>query len=295
MSVNVSPSDAKGTALLSPRPGGKRGETPFVPAFVRAAGGVRVAFEKGAFGTQPIHRAESGGYRVRFPRAEGCEAVIINTGGGMAGGDRMTAEMSAGPGASAVVTTQAAEKIYRSQGPDASIGVSLDLAAGSRLAWLPQEAILFSGGRMHRRIDVSMAASATLTLADSLVFGRIAMGEILESGSVRDRWRVRRDDKLVFAEDVRLDGPVALALARRVIANGAAALATILHIAPDAETRLDAMRASLAVAACECGASAWNGLLVARFLSVDPQALRADLARCLERFRGMPMPRSWQC
>jgi urease accessory protein len=35
-------------------------------------------------------------------------------------------------------------------------------------------------------------------------------------------------------------------------------------------------------------------MLVARFIAADPQRLRADLARFLERFRGRPLPRSWQ-
>src|SRR3954449_6474613 len=107
---------------------------PLVPDYVRASGGVRVRFAANAGRTQAIERAESGGYRVRFPRvAKTCEAVLINTGGGMAGGDRMHVGISLDAGAAAVVTTQAAEKIYRSQGALTEIGIDLTLASGSRL------------------------------------------------------------------------------------------------------------------------------------------------------------------
>jgi urease accessory protein len=267
---------------------------PLVPDFMRACGGVRVRFAASAGRTQAIERAESGGYRVRFPRiAETCEAVLINTGGGMAGGDRIRAEVSLDPAAAAVVTTQAAEKIYRSQGALTEIDIELNLAAEGRLEWLPQEMILFCGSRWRRSLAADIAADASLTIAESIVFGRIAMNEIVERGFCHDRWRIRRDGKLIFAEDMRLDGNPAGLLAAKASGNGARALATILHAAPDAEQRIDQARDLLANAACECGASAWNGMLLVRLLSRDPQALRADLVRFLEGFRRVPMPRSW--
>ncbi len=263
-----------------------------MPVFVRAEGGVRVAFGATPRGTAPLTIAESGGYRVRFPRTG--EGVLINTGGGMTGGDRMSLDVALEPGADAVVTTQAAEKIYRSDGPDTEIAASLDLQPGSRLAWLPQEQILFDGARLRRTLDVAMSADAALTLVESVVFGRQAMGENVHAGAFRDRWRIRRDGRLVFAEDVHLDGAVTATLNRRAVANGARALATFLHIAPDAERQLEPAREGLTGAASECGATAFDGMLLARFLGADPQALRADLARFIEAFRGAAMPRSWQ-
>ena len=267
---------------------------PLVPDFVRARGGVRVRFAASDDRTQAIERTERGGYRVRFPRiAETCEAVLINTGGGMAGGDHMRAEIAADAGAAAVVTTQAAEKIYRSQGALTEIGIDLNLAAGSRLDWLPQEMILFCGSRWRRKLTTDVAADASLTIAESIVFGRAAMNEVVDSGFCHDRWRIRRDGKLIFAEDMRLDGNPARLLAANASGNGARALATILHVAPDAEQRLDEARDLLGAASSERGASAWNGMLLIRLLSRDAQALRADGVRFLEGFRRAPVPRSW--
>ena len=147
---------------------------------------------------------------------------------------------------------------------------------------------------MRRRVDIALAPDASLIFVESVVFGRLAMGETMGRGGFGDRWRVRRDGVLVFAEDVRLDGEIDRLLDRKAVGDGARALATVLVVAPDAEARIDAVRAALADAASECGASAWNGMLVVRFLSRSAQALRADLARFLERLRGAPMPRSWQ-
>jgi urease accessory protein len=92
---------------------------------------------------------------------------------------------------------------------------------------------------------------------------------------------------------MRLDGNPACLLAAKASGNGARALATILHVAPDAEQRLGEARDLLGPASSECGASAWNGVLVVRLLSRDPQQLRADLVRFLEGFRQAAMPRSW--
>jgi urease accessory protein len=267
---------------------------PLVPDYVRASGGIRVRFGASTGRTQALERAESGGYRVRFPRtAETCEAVLINTGGGMAGGDRMHAEISLDPAAAAVLTTQAAEKIYRSQGALTELNIDLNLAAEGRLDWLPQEMILFCGSRWRRKLNVDIAANASLTIAESIFFGRVAMNETVDRGFCHDCWRICRGGKLVYAEDMRLDGNPARLLAAKASGNGARALATILHVAPDAEQRIDEARDLLGQAASECGASAWNGMLLVRLLSSDPQALRADLVRFLEGFRRAPMPRSW--
>jgi len=267
---------------------------PGVPAFVRAKGGVRVAFGTAGERTQALTVAESGGYRIRFPRnADTCEGTLINTGGGMTGGDHMRVDVTLAPGARALVTSQAAEKLYRAEDAPTRIDIALSLGAGSDLAWLPQEMILFDRARLVRRLDVDMAPDAALTLSESVVFGRTAMGEEVVEGRLDDRWSIRRGGRLVFAEAVRLDGGIAARLAHPAIGGGARALATILHVAPDAEARLDAMRTALAGATAECGASAWNGLLVARLMGPDPAALRADLVRTIEAFRGRNVPRYW--
>ncbi|HEY8567132.1 MAG TPA: urease accessory protein UreD [Beijerinckiaceae bacterium] len=266
-----------------------------LPAFVRAQGGVRLAIGQTGRGSRALNVAESGGYRVRFPRTQGpCEGVLINTGGGLAGGDGMRIEVVLAPGTEVVLTTQAAEKIYRSDGPDTRVAIDLTLEKGSRLDWLPQEQILFDGARLHRRLDVAMAGHASLLLVESTVFGRHASGEVLQRGSFRDRWRLRRDGRLVFAEEVRLDGDLRAVLDRPALGGGAAVVATLLLVAPGAEARLETLRTVLAEGSCEAGASAYDGMLVARLLGTDARALRSDLARLIRHLTGRALPRSWQ-
>ena len=234
---------------------------------------------------------EDGPLRVRFPNAyDGAlEAVFVNTAGGIAGGDRHDLDMAAGEGAALTVTTAAAEKVYRALGPDAEIGVKLSAAAKSKLCWLPQETILFDRARLVRRIEVDLDEAASFLMAEAVVFGRSAMGERVEQGSFTDRWRVRRGGRLVFAETVRLDGAVARRLAEPAVAGGGAAIATVLAV-PGDEAAVARVRQQTFCG--EVGASAWNGLAVARLCAKDGASLRRDLCAVIGAFGGT-LPRSW--
>ncbi len=237
---------------------------------------------------------EAGMLRVRFPNGEtdgALDAVLINSAGGLTGGDHCTIELKVKAGGKLTVTTAAAEKIYRSLGPDADIDVKLAIGGGGALAWLPQETILFDRARLRRTIDVALAHGTRLLLAEAVVFGRSAMGETVQSGSFSDRWRVRVDGALVFAETVRLDGGIAQRLAVPPIGGGCVAMATVLSI-PGSDEAVAAVRAVKDSFIGEVGASAWNGLAVVRLIAADGAALRRDLVAVL-RALDAPLPRLW--
>ena len=237
---------------------------------------------------------EAGSLRVRFPspETEALSAVLINTAGGVAGGDRFSVSVHANADARVTVTTAAAEKIYRSHGPDAEIAVDLNLGDGARLAWLPQETILFDRAALARRIEIDMAASASLLCAEIVVFGRAAMNERLREGRYVDRWRLRRDGTLVFAETIRLAGDIGDKLARCAIANGGVAIATVL-IAPGDEMLVARLRESAGGFASEFGISAWNGFALARFCGPEASRVRADVGTLLNAIDGKILPRIW--
>ncbi|SFJ68051.1 urease accessory protein [Bosea sp. OK403] len=270
---------------------------PLLPAYVRADGGVRLRFGRVGARTHRLELAESGGYRARFPTTfdASCEAVLINTGGGMAGGDAMRVAAVLEAGSDAVITSQAAEKIYRSQGTETRIETGLTLKAGASLAWLPQESILFSGARLARNLTIDLAADARLVACESVFFGRSAMGEAMLRGSLRDRWRIRREGRLVFADDLRLEGAMAASLSRPAIAAGARACATLVAAGPEHLARLDDLRGLLADALpdVEAGAGIVSDLLVIRLLSPDAQALRRVLVTLLGHLTGRALPRTW--
>ena len=259
----------------------------------RATGRIRLSL--GAKGSR-THRTsvhEAGSLRVRFPTtASGMlEAALINTAGGMTGGDEFSIGLSLDEGAKLLAGTAAAEKIYRSTGADTALALTIDASAGSRCIWLPQETILFDRARLCRRIDVNLSTDATLLMAEAIVFGRSAMGEAVEKGRLTDRWRIRRGGQLVFAENVRLDGAIARKLSRPAIANGGVAVATMLAV-PGDEQMIAAVRDCGEQFAGEVGISAWNGIAVARLCAPDGAALRHDLAALMSSL-DVTMPQLW--
>ena len=262
---------------------------------LRTVGLARLKAERIAGRTVAMEIDEQGPLRLRFPRiaAEGVlEGVMVNTGGGIVGGDKLEFAIETGEGASLALTSQASEKVYRSSGADAEISVTLMAQRRSRLAWLPQEAILFDRARIARRIDAQVASDASLTICESVVFGRAAMGESVVNGSIRDRWHVRRDGKLIFADALTLDGEVGKILAGPAIAGGATAVGTLLQIAPDCEQRLDAVRAAIAREDVEAGASAFDGILIVRILAQDSLGLRSAILSTLSALGSEP-PRAF--
>jgi urease accessory protein len=258
----------------------------------RAEGRVTLAVAAHGDVTRRSRVAEQGSLRVRFPGAAAreLEAILVNTAGGVAGGDRFVVDVAAGPGAALMVGTTAAEKVYRSHGPSTDVAVKLDLGAGATLRWLPQETILFDRARLTRRIDVTMAEHATLVLAEAVVLGRSAMGETVKEGELIDRWRVRVGGQLAFAESLRLNGAIAEKLAAAAMAAGGCALATLLLV-PGDERHVEAVRAR--DFSGEVGISAWNGIAVARLIARDGAALRRDLAAVLAALDTGPLPKLW--
>lgn len=283
----------------APSQAGGGDEVPSVappPPLQRADGAGRIAVRAEApGGTRLMRLYQEGCAKIRLPRdaaARSLEAVLINTAGGLTGGDRLCWRAEVGPQAALTLTTQACEKVYRSAGGQAETVTELTVGAGGRLDWLPQETILFDGGAFARRLEVDLALGARLLAMEAAVLGRTAMGERVRQGALRDRWRVRRDGKLVFADDLRLSGRVSTVARRAPALAGGCAFASVLLVAEDAEGRVAAVREAIGAAG---GASGFDGKLFVRIAAADGLALRRALIPALEVLRnGEPLPRVWR-
>jgi urease accessory protein len=264
----------------------------------RMEGSVRLGFVRRGETTALADLHQAGAARARFPSpidGGAPEAVLLNTAGGLTGGDRIDVEVRMGAGANATVTTAAAEKIYRARDGDTDIAVTLDLAPGARLAWLPQPTILFDRSRLDRHTAVTLAGTATFVAVEMLIFGRAAMGEDVRAGSCRDAWRIRRDGTLVFADTFRAGGAIADTLDRRGTLDGARAAGMLLYVAPDAASRIDKARALLESEEVVAGASTWDGMLLVRAIAREGRALQQVMAPLAAWLSGRPLPRVWQC
>jgi urease accessory protein len=260
----------------------------------RAVGKLALAVRASAGVTRRLRVREEGPLRVRCPgpASDELEAVVVNTAGGIAGGDRFTLDVAVEARARLVVTTAAAEKVYRTLAPEATIDVKLTVAAAASLTWLPQETILFDRARLKRAIDVDLAEDARLVLAEAIVFGRSGMGEAVHGSFLFDRWRLRRGGRLMHAEALRLDGAVASRLAQPAVAKGGIAVATVL-VVPGDEGTAAGVRALGDRFRGEVGVSAWNGLAAVRLCAADGEALRHDLVAVVAAVRGARLPRLW--
>jgi urease accessory protein len=271
-------------------PGGDRA----IFASNRAEGRVSVVLAATGGVTRRTRSREDGSLRVRFPSA--CagtrEAVLVNTAGGIAGGDRFSVDLDLGRGSRLTVTTAAAEKVYRSPGPVARLDVTARLDADAELIWLPQETILFDRAHFARSVDIALAPTATLAFAETVIFGRAAMGETVAQAHFHEHWRIRRGGRLIFAENFSLDGAVARTLRQAAVAGGKLALGTLLLV-PGDDHMIAAARAAAGACRGEFGMSAWNGIALARLAAADGAALRHDLILVLHALGRGALPRLW--
>jgi len=264
----------------------------------RARGTVRLGFRRRRGSTVLDDLYQEGALKARFPRPRPGTppiAVLLNTAGGVAGGDALQTYVGAAPGAMATVTTQSAERIYRAL-PDSapsSIVSCVAVSDQASIEWLPQETIVFDRANLARRLEAEIAADGTFLCCETIVFGRAAMGEKLERGNIADLIRIRRNGRLLLHDSLRLTGDIAGTLAHPAIANGARGVSTLVLVSPDAEMRLCAFRAACAGTGAAYGASAWDGMLVGRIVHHSLGSHRAAVVAGLAALRDGSLPRIW--
>lgn len=263
----------------------------------RAQGAVRLSFKRSGDRSRIDDLFQQGCLKARLPRiaAKEPEAVLVNTSGGLTDSDQLSIEANWQAGTSAVVTTQACERIYKSRAEPARIETRLNVGANASAYWLPQETILFDSGQLDRRTCVSLTASSRLLACETVIFGRPAMGEEVRSGLLRDCWRIERDGKLLFADRLGFSGDPVAQLNRAAIGRSARALASIIVCVPDSSSLCDKIRPLLDHPDITAGCSDLGGVVLTRILAPSGYKLRATLIPLLERLRGGDLPRVWTC
>jgi urease accessory protein len=271
----------------------------------RAYGRLRLAFTRRGEETVLQTLRQEGCLKARHPRPEPggiAETVLLNTSGGITGGDDLALSVEAQPGSRFVVTTQAAERFYRASiaSPAATIRSDVTVGEGALLEWLPQETILFDRCRVDRSLTVSLAPSARFLGVESLIFGRQAMGETVHEISLIDRIIIRQGGRLRLHDATRLHGEVGMLMGRASTFADARAMATVVAVTPEAEAFVEPLRSALGTGllpdhSLEAGVSAWNGLVLARLLAADGATLRRAVMVALDILRnGAGLPRVWQ-
>lgn len=270
----------------------------------RAEGFVRLVLSGSENGTRIVDVFQQSPIRIMFPRTRSAgieEAVLVNTAGGIAGGDRLESVVTALAGASVSVTSQAAERVYRALNEPAHIATKLKACAAAKLAWLPQETIVFNGGRLKRKTEIELSSGAELLALEWLVLGRTAHGEEVVGGEIADGWRVKKDGRLIWADGFRATDDVFARLQSRALLANFKAIGTLIYFGPDLDTRLQLMRELAPSLQCQCQATIVAGLLIMRFAAESSAELRNGLRAVLEQvgralgsgtFRT---PKMWSC
>lgn len=254
--------------------------------------------------TRVVDVFERSPVRVMFLRNghnEMQEAVLINTAGGIAGGDRLELFASALPGASISITSQAAEKVYRALNEPARVMTRLKVCEATRLAWLPQETILFNSARLHRTTEIELSPGAELLALEWVVLGRAAHGETVVAGEIRDSWHVKKDGRLVWADTFRITDEIFPHLKRKALLSDYNAIATLIYFGPHSNERLDCLRELISSLECAGAATSVSDLIVVRFAAQQSSALKIALVRFLQQFgrelgsAPFRVPKMWLC
>lgn len=269
---------------------------------VRGLADIRFALRDGV--TRLAHLAHHDPLRVLFSKPalnDVAQATLVNMSGGLIAGDMLDIHFAVGADAAAICVASAAEKVYRSTGDMSHIAVDVHAAQNAWAEWLPQETIFFDGARLRRTTRLHLAQGARILAGEFLVLGRIASGETVDRGYLRDAWEVRQDGKLIWADALRMDGNFAAVGNARAGLNGARALATLVYAGAGTREMLDTARElqQSPDAGVLASASCVNGVLVMRWLAKEPQELRAALGEFWAAFRhrvaDLPaaLPRIW--
>jgi urease accessory protein len=269
----------------------------------RAEGSGRIVLSGSEEGTRIIDVFQRAPIRIMFPRTASAveEAVFVNTAGGIAGGDRLETGVTALGNASIAVTSQAAEKVYRALDEPARITTKLKACEVAKLAWLPQETIVFDRGRLRRETDIELSSTAELLALEWLVLGRTAHGEDMVGGHITDSWRVKKDDRLIWADSFRITDEIFAHLHRKALLSNCRAVGTLIYSGPDTDARLEFLRDVVRSLECQCGATSVGGLIIVRFAARVLYDLRIALRNFLEQFSrelgGGPfrVPKMWSC
>jgi urease accessory protein len=240
--------------------------------------------------------------RLFHPAGSAAHCYLLHPPGGVAAGDRLNIDIAVDSG-DALITTPSAGRFYRvgDYTEPQSQHVTLRCADGARLAWLPQESIVFSGANttLHTRIDLE--GSAALAFWDVLVLGCPASDERFDAGRCRQHLQIYRDGRLELSELMRLTAgdrfhrsPLGLHGASTV---GLFAVTAVVDQAFCRHWQED-LNADAAAESAPFSITQRGALVLTRYLGEDAAAARAGFTRLWQALEALQqrdavLPRIW--
>ncbi|WP_426989318.1 urease accessory protein UreD [Pseudarthrobacter sp. Y6] len=136
--------------------------------------------------------------------------VVVNPGGAFLGADRFLVEVEVQDGASLVLTTQSATKVYRTPGSFAEQRMTLRLGKDSRLELLPDQLIAYREASYRQNTHITVRPSSSLVMAEVVTPGWSPDGAAFRYEELRLRtelWVVGPDGTDLLALDNLLIRP----------------------------------------------------------------------------------------
>lgn len=250
-------------------------------------------------GTQLKRSAHEGPLRIlRVLRPEGpvCPHIyLIHPPGGVVGGDRLQTHVELGPGAQVLLTTPAAQKLYRSRGARAEIASRLVMGQGASLEWLPSETLAFSAAEARVVTRVELEPGASFLGWDVTCYGMPARGEAFRAGHVSSRFELWRGPSPLLIESFELAADptlleAAYALRGQPVTGSLYAVPGEFPIAPDLVERVRE-----AIGSPErgwCSVSSLGDVLVLRALGPNVEGVRSLLTAAWRTLRPAVLGRA---
>lgn len=136
-----------------------------------------------------------------------CHVYLLHPPGGVVSGDALNIDVTVGANSHTLLTTPAANKLYRadSNGVAWSQHTHLKIADGATLEWLPQETLAFDGSRGEQTLIVELEGSAKCLGWEILGLGRPASDLPYVSGRLEQRFQLTRNGRPLWLERQCID------------------------------------------------------------------------------------------
>lgn len=239
-------------------------------------------------------RAHSGPLTVQRPfypegPAGACHVYLLHPPGGVVGGDVLDVAVHAGRDSHALITTPAANKLYRSAGPRAQLTQTLRVDADAQLEWLPQPTIAFAGVNARVATRVELASGSSFIGWEILCLGRPDSGERY-AGTLGMDLELWQNGTPLWLERAHYDGPVLLDAPFGL--RGYCVSGTLLATPVATPDTLDTVRAAVEPhTAVLAGASTVDGVLALRVLGLQTETVLRALAYAWAALRPVLMDR----
>ena len=105
---------------------------------------------------------------------------VLSPSGGVLQGDRYRTDIELKNGAISHITTQGATRIYKMNSNYATQMINLNVGKNCYLEFLPEQLIPYKNSRYYQKATFKIDDSATLVYSETIVPGRVAMGELFD-------------------------------------------------------------------------------------------------------------------